>query len=313
MTDRTNVKVTVFTPTYNRERYIGRLYASLREQTCPDFEWLVVDQGEDGTEALVKGFRDEAPFPVIYHRLTGERGIGRAMNAMMDIARGTLVMKVDDDDILTPDAISTVLEMEGTLREKECYAGVSGLRMYPDGKAIGGEWPHEADWIDCTNLERDRYGLERDKAEAYYLEVFRAFGPIRTVPGEYYTWEGQLYDRIAHAGKLIRWFNRKIYITEYLPGGATDTGEAAKLSNLHTYTLLISERMTYRELPFLARFKTCCRYFELVRRKGWRFSAVKDAFKKSLPLAYMAYLASSLTRLIARDDAPPVDIKGKTG
>ncbi len=299
------IKVTVFTPTYNRAEHIPNLYRSLCAQTVKDFEWLVIDQGTDGTEALVRGFQAEAPFPVVYHRLEGERGISRAINRMTDLAHGALVFRADDDDQLTPDAVEAVLGMASTLTDRTDYAGVSGVKMYPDGRAIGGEWQLASDWIDCTNLEREKYGLMGDKAEAYFLDVLREFGPMPTVPGEYYTWEGILWDRIAHAGRKIRWFNQKIYIAEYLPGGATDTSAAAKLSNLRTYTLFVSERMVYRELPLLTRFKLCCRYFELVRQKGWRYADVKDAFSRCRLMAWTAYLASAVTRHIGQEPVKP--------
>ena len=46
--------VTVFTPTYNRERLLVRLYRSLLKQTDQRFEWVIVDDGSiDHTEAIV--------------------------------------------------------------------------------------------------------------------------------------------------------------------------------------------------------------------------------------------------------------------
>ena len=298
MEEKPTVKVTVFTPTYNREKHIPNLYRSLCAQTDFSFEWVVVDQGQDGTEALIRRYQREAPFPVVYHRLIGERGISRAFNASLDLSSGYLHLKVDDDDMLTPDAIESVIRMEETLVDKERYAGVSGLKAYTNGQAIGSEWTLPDDWIDCTNLERYKYGLLSDKAEAYYLDVLKQYGPMAAVPGEYYTWEAVLWDRIAHAGKLIRWFNKKIYLAEYLPGGATDTYAEAQLNNFRTYTIYVSDRMTYKEVPFLMRFKLCCRYFELLRKKGLPFSAVRDSFRQSMPIAAAAYLASFFTRFI---------------
>ena len=182
------IRVTVFTPTYNRDEYISDLYASLLAQSEKAFEWIIVDQGNDRTGKLAEEFMEKAPFPVIYHKLAGERGISRALNKMLTMARGELVIKVDDDDRLTPDAIESVLEMAATLPDKTHYAGVSGLKQYPDGSVIGGEWALSCDYVDCTNLERNRYGLEGDKAEAYFLEVLKEYGPMPTVPGEYFTW-----------------------------------------------------------------------------------------------------------------------------
>ena len=47
------MRITVFTPTYNRAYIIEKHYRSLQRQTFEDFEWLVVDDGSnDDTEKL---------------------------------------------------------------------------------------------------------------------------------------------------------------------------------------------------------------------------------------------------------------------
>lgn len=293
-----NITVTIFTPTYNRDKYISNLYHSLCAQSVLPFEWIVVDQGNDNTEELVKRFQKEASFPIIYRKLDNERGIGRAFNLMVKIAGGKLVMKVDDDDTLTTDAIESIIEMEDSIIEKKKYAGVSGLRQYPDGSVIGGEWKHKTEWLDCTNFERDRYGLGGDKAEAYYLNVLKQYGPMPVVPGEYFTWEAVLWDRIAHAGKMIRWFNKKIYCTEYLPGGATNTRITARKDNFFTYTIYVSERLKYHEVSFVSRLKICCRYFELLREKKLSYYEVKQYFYDCRGMVFFGYLGSIFTKKI---------------
>ena len=37
------MKITVFTPTYNRGYLLDKLYESLLKQTNTDFEWLIID------------------------------------------------------------------------------------------------------------------------------------------------------------------------------------------------------------------------------------------------------------------------------
>ena len=125
--DKNQSTVTIFTPTYNRDEYISNLFNSLCEQTVFPCEWIIIDQGNDGTGELANGFMKKANFPVIYKKLERERGISRAFNVMLDIAKGNLVMKVDDDDTLSTDAIETVIKMESTITDKENYAGVAGF------------------------------------------------------------------------------------------------------------------------------------------------------------------------------------------
>lgn len=296
------MKITIFTPTYNREKYISNLFDSLCRQTVLPFEWIIVDQGNDNTAELVKQFAMSAPFPVRYERLDGERGIGRALNVMIDCAQGDLVMKVDDDDTLTIDAIESIIEMESSIKNREEYAGVSGLRQYPDGRAIGSEWKHESRYIDCTNLERKKNGLDGDKAEAYYLSVLKKFGPIPVVPGEYFTWEGILWDRIAHAGKKIRWFNKKIYCTQYLPGGATNTRVESRKNNFYTYTILVSERLSYSEVSLKERIILSCRYFELAKEKGVSYKKIKRNFSQCKGIAMLGMIGSRITKYIPQNN-----------
>ena len=54
------MKITVFTPTYNRGYIIENLYRSLQRQSFTDFEWLVVDDGSiDNTEGLFETWSKE--------------------------------------------------------------------------------------------------------------------------------------------------------------------------------------------------------------------------------------------------------------
>ena len=57
---KSDVLLTIFTPTYNRGYVLGKLYESLCKQTCFKFEWLIVDDGsEDDTSAKVKKWMKE--------------------------------------------------------------------------------------------------------------------------------------------------------------------------------------------------------------------------------------------------------------
>ena len=53
-----NVKLTIFTPAYNRAHTLPRTYESLLDQSCKDFVWLIVDDGSaDNTGELVRSWQ----------------------------------------------------------------------------------------------------------------------------------------------------------------------------------------------------------------------------------------------------------------
>ena len=48
------LKLTIFTPTYNRGKFLYRLFDSIMKQNSKDIEWLIVDDGSvDNTKKIV--------------------------------------------------------------------------------------------------------------------------------------------------------------------------------------------------------------------------------------------------------------------
>ena len=80
--------LTVFTPAYNRAATLPRLYESLLQQSCFEFEWLIIDDGSaDDTPAVAAGFTGEGKFPVRYvYKENG--GKHTALNRGIELARG---------------------------------------------------------------------------------------------------------------------------------------------------------------------------------------------------------------------------------
>lgn len=228
--------ITVFTPTYNRAYIIGNLYESLKRQTFRDFEWLVIDDGSaDDTETLIQEFILENEIDIVYiKKSNGGKHI--AWNMAIDCAEGLLLMSVDSDDYLASDALERVIYWEKTIAGMEGYAGVSGHRVFPSGDVIGDMWRHKSDYVDATNLERKKYKLRGDKAEAYYTDILRMFYPFPVYENENFVPEGVLWNRIANAGYKLRWFNEKIYICEYLNDGISKNILANNLKNFQGYT-----------------------------------------------------------------------------
>lgn len=95
------MKITVFTPTYNRGYCLERLFKSLLNQTFTDFEWLIIDDGSiDNTEELVKDFQESCKdFPIIYKK-TENGGKHRAINRGMSLVNGEMILFMDSDDWL---------------------------------------------------------------------------------------------------------------------------------------------------------------------------------------------------------------------
>ena len=100
------ITVSVVIPCFNSHRTLPRTLASLRAQTVPVLEIVVVDDGS--TDFATVGFLDS---------LTGVRlvrqqnkGLAGARNAGIRAATGTHVLPLDADDWLAPNAVEKLVE-----------------------------------------------------------------------------------------------------------------------------------------------------------------------------------------------------------
>lgn len=232
--------LTVFTPTYNRGYIIKNLFESLKRQTLKEFEWLVIDDGStDNTEELFQEWTKETTFPVRYIKQQNG-GKHRAINRGVKEANGELFFIVDSDDYLSYNAIERIHSHSKVINNKTEYAGMSGMRAYPDGSRIGGEVPF--DTLDSTAFDYwFKHNVTGDSAEIFKTDVLCHF-LFPEIEGERFCPEALVWYRIARAGYIMHYFNEKIYICDYLPDGLT-----AKITKLRINSP-VSAMLTYKEL-----------------------------------------------------------------
>jgi glycosyltransferase involved in cell wall biosynthesis len=96
--------ISVIIPTYNRKDILPRAINSVLNQTFQDFEIIVIDDGSsDGTAALFeKDFKNNR---IRFDRLSSNQGVHIARNRGIELARGDLLVFLDSDDELFPNAL----------------------------------------------------------------------------------------------------------------------------------------------------------------------------------------------------------------
>lgn len=175
--------LTVFTPTYNRARTLGRLYRSLCAQTCHDFDWLVIDDGStDGTADLIRSFMAEDRIPIRYlHQENG--GLYTGYNAAYTTIGTELSVCIDSDDALPSNAVEIILRA-WSKRGSGPYAGLIGLDSYMDsGEPIGGRFPE--DMKECYLLDLYTKRIHRgDTKQVMRTDLMKRVAPMEGFPGE---------------------------------------------------------------------------------------------------------------------------------
>jgi glycosyltransferase involved in cell wall biosynthesis len=105
-TDRPSPRISIIIPAFNDERYIGASLASVLNQTCEDYEVIVVDDGStDATRAIV--LESRGPIRYIYQP---NQGPAAARNTGINAAIGELVCFLDADDSWFPDKLAIQLQ-----------------------------------------------------------------------------------------------------------------------------------------------------------------------------------------------------------
>jgi glycosyltransferase involved in cell wall biosynthesis len=119
-----SIRVSVVLATRNRAALVERAIASVRGQTTGGWELICVDDGStDDTAEVIRAIRDPRLRLV---RLPDNRGVCRARNAGIEVARGEYVAFLDDDDEWVPETLGALLA-RATMRDGPLPGVVYGL------------------------------------------------------------------------------------------------------------------------------------------------------------------------------------------
>lgn len=131
------MRVTVFTPTYNRAHLLHRVYGSLADQTFKDFEWLIIDDGStDETETVVSEFAARSDLRIRYYK-QANKGKAASINEALALAQGVFFLVFDSDDWCTDNALERFLNAWDEIDQPEEYCAVSALKGYSRTTVVG--------------------------------------------------------------------------------------------------------------------------------------------------------------------------------
>lgn len=254
--------VTVFTPTYNRASLLGRLYESLKEQSCKSFEWIIYDDGSmDNTRSIVELFIREEKVNIKYV-YQSNKGKHIAINRGVEIARGELFFIVDSDDYLKKDAIELIIEARDSININSgmLYAGVGGRRLNLGSKSSEFKFACNDKYCDSDSIEfAFKLGNFQDKAEVFFTNILSKY-KFPEFKNENFITEVIVWYKIAQDGYKIRWFNEDIYMCEYLDDGLSRNYYRKRCDNI-IGTCYSYNKLSAYNLPFKYKIRYKINYF----------------------------------------------------
>ena len=118
--------VSICTPTFNRRPFYPAIIKCFENQTYPKdrMEWIIIDDGTDKIEDLVKDIPQ-----VKYFKYDKKMNLGKKRNLMHEKAKGDIIVYMDDDDYYPPDRVSHAVETLQKNPQALC-AGSSEMYIY---------------------------------------------------------------------------------------------------------------------------------------------------------------------------------------
>ena len=99
-------RVSFLMAVYDGETYLDEAIQSVLNQTFPDFEFIVINDGStDGTAKIIERYRREDGRIRAYEQ--PNCGLVVALNRGLELARGEYVARMDADDISVPERVAT--------------------------------------------------------------------------------------------------------------------------------------------------------------------------------------------------------------
>lgn len=133
MTGGPGPKVAVVIAAYDMERFIRATIDSVLGQTLEDLEMIVVDDGSrDATAAVVAAVAD----PRLTLRSIANGGVSAARNRGLAACRAPLVVFLDADDLLLPDALARMVAAMAAHPERVACFG-HHVKIGEEGEPLG--------------------------------------------------------------------------------------------------------------------------------------------------------------------------------
>lgn len=185
--------VSVCTPTFNRRPFIPFMLDCFRNQDYPKdrMEWIIVDDGTDKIKDLIDQATD---LPQIKYVQPQKRmNLGEKRNYMHTLAKGSIIVYMDDDDYYPPERVSHAVETLMSNRDALC-AGSSELYIYfkhigkmfqcgPYGPnhATAGTFAFRSSMLDQTKYENTAALAEERAFLKDYTIPFVQLDPMKTI------------------------------------------------------------------------------------------------------------------------------------
>lgn len=144
ITNNFKYRFSIFTPVYNREGTIHRVFDSLNKQTFEDFELILINDGStDNSHKVISELLKTANFKVNYiNNLENQHKMACYFQAIA-LAQGEFLVILDSDDECVENALDVFDKTYNSIPEnkRKMISGITALCKDVSGELIGEKFP----------------------------------------------------------------------------------------------------------------------------------------------------------------------------
>lgn len=213
------MKLTIFTPVYNRADLMGRLYESLQRQSNHYFIWLIVDDGStDHVRQVVEAYQKSAKFEIRYYYQKNQ-GKHVAHNTGVEKCNTELFFCVDSDDYLTDDAVEKIYAVHReSAKQPGNVLGYYFRKADTLGHVSGGDFVVKNKLVGLREIYY-QFGFVGELAIVLKTDLIKKFS-FPVYDDEKFVSEKVLYNQLTGIAPMV-YVNEIIYVFEYQESGYT--------------------------------------------------------------------------------------------
>ena len=253
------IRLTVFTPAYNRADLLPRCFESMRRQTSKEFIWMIIDDGStDNTRELVESWQAQLLDFTVEYYYKENGGLHTTYNEAISHIDTELCVCIDSDDFMPDDAVEKILKFWDE-KGSDRVAGIVGLDYDLDGKVIGDPLPDQPT-VNLIDLLVGRYALHNgDRTNVVRTELYKKFAPMKVFPGEKNFNPHYMHLQISMEYDFLV-LNENLRFVEYQPGGMSDSMYRQYRNSPKSFAETRKLYLSFPDAGFAFRMRQCVHY-----------------------------------------------------
>ena len=226
------MKISILTPTYNREKLLPNLYNSLIQNIKHEIEieWIITDDGStDQTKTIVKTWQKENKIEIKYFKQQNQ-GKMASINNMVEKASGDLIIECDSDDYFKKDAFLEIYNMWQENKDRKDLYGLCFLKYDSNGKNMGDNFKNKETTMFYLYFKEGETG---EKVIVFFANVRKQY-KYELEKNERFVTEARMYHKMDEKYKILC-VNKPIMICEYQKDGYSKNIKKQFIENPYGY------------------------------------------------------------------------------